>query len=51
MEMNGEQIKAYLEQRLKNIKHNLDDPNLTKERWCVYYAQEVELEDILRVIR
>lgn len=51
--MTGEQIKQYLEQRLKNIKNNVviaqEQNNKEREQW--YTAQYQEVNDILKSIR
>ena len=51
MNMSAEQIKAYLEQRLENIIYNLEGARFNKEEYDMYYAQKIELEDILKTIR
>lgn len=51
--MSAEEIKEYLKQRLKNIKHNIltaQEQN-NKERECWYTAQYQEVSDILKSIR
>ena len=53
MVMTAEQIKQYLEQRLKNIKNNMEwamqqDDNIYYVR---YSAQYQEINDILKTIR
>lgn len=50
MVMTAEQIKEYLEQRLKNIRYNLKYAE-TQEQKTHYGAQELEISDILNSIR
>ena len=50
MIMTAEQIRDYLEQRLKNIRYNLKYAE-TKEQKIHYEAQEMEISDILKSIR
>lgn len=51
MQMSAEDIREYLESKLKIVKHNKEDEHLTDITRAEYIGQEWLLDDILRSIK